>query len=324
DTVVITEFDDLANLGMVNMFSPSRDTLKDSPQANKFIGALKKALEGSDLLSEEEERRRAQRGNAEPATDTDTFAEFIERNPEVGNFMATGERIRAPRIRPSESGDENPAEDDKGPQSDHTDTSGGDETGDDVPHTPKLPTFLTPIKEYNAGSEEHVLWEGNKPLPVDIPVDDSTKVRFATDAQNDYLARDMLSGTLELSPSEHRRAVELQDGLLTLTIDPADDADIGEETTLSVELTRPDPRDCPVIDEPADAYPEIEEADLATDGGVEIDTTPLTARCRIEYVEATDSRYSPTEDERDGEGDSADASGDDGTSASDRSGAAGD
>ncbi|WP_049910652.1 hypothetical protein [Natrinema gari] len=323
ETVVIAEFDDLANLGMVNMFSPSRDTLKDSPQANKFLSALEDALEGSDLLTEEEERRRAQRGNAEPATDTDTFAEFIDRNPEVGNFMATGERIRAPRIRPSDGGNESAPESDDDNLSDHTDTSGGDENGGDAPHAPKLPTFLVPIEEYNPGSEEHVLWEADEPMPVETPVNGSATVRFATDAQNDYLTRDVLSGTLEVSCPEQLRAIELQDGLLTLTVDPADDADPGKETSLSVELTRPDPRDCSAIDDPTDAYPECVEADVATDGGVNVDTASLTARCQLEYVEATDSRDSPSESESDGEGDTTDTSGDDGASASDREGTAG-
>ncbi|WP_459193162.1 hypothetical protein [Halosimplex sp. J119] len=324
DTVVIAEFDDLANLGMVSMFSPSRDSLEDSPQANKFLSALEDALEGSDLLTAEEERRRAQRGNAEPATDTETFADFIERNPEVGNFMATGERIRAPRIRPSDDGTESPPESTDGDLSDHTDTSGGDESGSDGPHAPKLPTFLTPIEEYNPGSEEHVLWDDDEPLPVEIPVNGATTIRFATDAQSDYLARDVLSGSLEVSSPDQRRAVELQNDLLTLTVDPAEDADPGDETTLSVELTRPDPRDCPEIDDPADAYPKHTETDLATDGGVDVDTGALTARCQLEYVEATDGRHSSTGSESDGDGDTADASGDDDGSANDRDGDAGD
>lgn len=298
DTIIIAEFDDIANLGMVNMFSPSRDTLKDSPQANKFLSTLEDALEGSDLLTEEEEGRRAQRGNAEPATNTDTFAEFIERNPEVGNFMATGERIRAPRIRPSDGGNESAPESADDNLSDHTDTLAGDENGSDAPHAPKLPTFFTTIEEYNPGSEEHVLWEADKPMPVETPVNEPATVRFATDAQNDCLARDVLSGTLEVSCPEQLRAVKLQDGLLTLTVDSPDDADPGKEKVLSIGLTRPEPRDCSAIDASTVAYPERVEADVATDGGMNVDTASLTACCQLEYVEATDNRHSPSERER--------------------------
>ena len=327
DTVVIVEFDDLANLGMVNMFSPSRDTLKDSPQANKFLNALEDALERSDLLSEEEDARRARRGNVEPATDTDTFAEFIEQNPEIGNFMATGERVSAPRIRPSDDGDAVPPERADDSLADHTDTAGGDgdEDGDDAPHAPKLPTFLTPIEEYNPGSGDHVLWEREEIMPVEIPVNGPATLRFVTDAQSDYLTRDVLSGSLIVSHPAQLRAVELQDGLLTLTVDPADDADPGDKSDLSVELTRPDPADCPEIDNPTEAFPANTSTDLMTDGGVNVDTSPLSATCRLEYSEeATHPRDSPSEGEAEndiGEASGA-ADGDDG--ASDRDGTSGD
>ncbi|QLC35684.1 hypothetical protein EFA46_015625 (plasmid) [Halarchaeum sp. CBA1220] len=324
DTVVIVKFDDLANLGMVNMFSPSRDTLKDSPQANKFLSALENALEGSDLLTDEEERRRAQRGNADPATDTETFAEFIERNPEVGNFMATGERIRAPRIRPSDEGKTTAPESATDGLNDHTDTGTGDAGKGDGPHAPTIPTYLTPIKQYDPGSAEHVLWVDDRSMPVEIPVNAPATIRFETDAQSDYLTRDVLSGSLEVSHPEQLHAVELQDGLLTLTVTPADDADPGETFPLLVTLTRPDPQDCPVIDQPTDAYPKQSEADTFTDGGVDIDTSPLTASCSIEYSdEVPRSRDSPSVDDKEGEEGTGSAEDGD-AGADDRDGAAGD
>lgn len=325
DTVVVAEFDDLANLGMVNMFSASRDTLKDSPQANKFLGALEDALEGSDLLTDEEERRRARRGNAEPATDTDTFAEFIEQNPEVGNFMATGERIHAPRIRPSDDGDAVPPEAADDALAEHDDTSDGDgERDGDAPHAPKLPTFLTPIEEYDPGGGDHVLWKGEEAMPVEMPTNGPATIRFATDAQSDYLARDVLSGSLNVSHPEQLRAVELQEGLLTLTVDPGDDVSPGEEFDLSVELTRPDPQNCPVVEDPADAFPESSDS-LATDGGMDVDVSPLSASCHIEYTEPEPkSPDSPSGSESKDGGDHADVSGDGEEGAGDRDGTAGD
>lgn len=325
DTVVIAEFDDLANLGMVNMFGASRDTLKDSPQANKFLEALKNALSGSDLLSDEEDRRRARRGHAEPAADTDTFADFIERNPEVGNFMATGQRIEAPRIRPSDEGGAVPPEEGHDTLADHTDTSGSGDGDHNAPHAPRLPTYLTPIEEYNPGNENHVLYENDDPLPVEMPVNRPATIRFSTDAQSDYLFRDILSGDLETEPDEQVRAVELQGGLLTLTVDPADDVDPGETFELSVELTRPDPRNCPVIDDPVDAYPKQEGTDIATDGGTDVDASPVTATCRIEYTEPNpEERNTPSNQSSDGD----EAKGGNGTegeeNAGDRNGTAGD
>jgi hypothetical protein len=95
--------------------------------------------------------------------------------------------------------------------------------------------------------------------------------------------------------------------------------------SLSVTLTRPDPQDCPVIDDPTDAFPDQTGADILTDGGADVDTSPLTASCCLKYCSAEpESRESPSANEQvDSEGD-ADTSGDGDAGASDRDGAAGD
>ncbi|GGM74002.1 hypothetical protein J2752_002637 [Halarchaeum rubridurum] len=323
DTVVIIEFDDLANLGMVNLFGASRDTLKDSPQANKLITALKDALDRSDLLSAEEDRRRASRGNAERATDTETFADFIERNPEIGNYMATGERVDAPQIRPSDRGDDTPAVPGASSLRDHTDP--GHDDGDDTdessgPPAPKLPTYLTPISGYHPGTGDHDLWDpADGVMAVDMPANSRTTVRFATDAQSDYLTRDILRGSLTVSPSAQLHAVELQDGLLTLTLTPGTGASPGDDFALTVELTRPDPRECTALSDPADAYPG-EDAGAVTDGGSMVDTSPLTAMCRIDYTEPEPSTSETPS--TDSEADDSEGSGESGSG--DRNGESGD
>lgn len=317
DTVVIVEFDDLANLGMVNMFSASRDSLKESPQADRFLNALEEALENSDLLSDEEDRRRAKRGSDEAEVDTETFSEFIERNPEFANFIASGDRIEAPRIRPADAPDvdapEGNPEDDPPARDRITEGQGDEESGEEQFETPLLPTYLRPIREYDPANGNHEYWdESDGIMPVEMSVDKGTTIRFETDAQSNYLVREVLSGSLNVSPSARFGSVELQDGLLTLTIRPAEDADVGDDFGLTVELTRPDPEECDLIEAPADAYPDPAEGDeeVRTDGGT-VDTSPLTSMFTVEYVEPVndDPTNTPSTDdhERDPE-----AEGDDG------------
>lgn len=317
DTVVIVEFDDLANLGMVNMFSASRDSLKESPQADRFLNALEEALENSDLLSDEEDRRRAKRGSDEAEVDTETFSDFIERNPEFANFIASGDRIDAPRIRPSDAPDvdvpENEPDDDPSASDRVTKGKGEEESGEEQFETPLLPTYLRPIKEYDPAGGDHEYWdESDGIMPVEMPTDRGTTIRFETDAQSNYLVREVLSGSLNVSPSARFGSVELQDGLLTLTIRPEEEVDVGNDFGLTVELTRPDPEECDLIDDPADAFPDPADGDeeISTDGGA-VDTRPLTSMFTVEYVEAENEEptNTPSTDEQEQD---PDAEGDDG------------
>ena len=303
DTVVIVPFDDLANLGMVNMFSPSRDSLEDSPTANKFLDALKEALKGSDLLSDEEDRRRARRSSETSEVDAETFSSFVEANPPLVKYIATGEQIEAPRIRPSDIDDDElnvPGVD----ETIDVDAGGPDETdvgGDDSENennnrreSPRLPTYLQPIEEYSPDGE-HVRWDAaDGIMTVEVPTNRGRLVRFDTDAQSDYLVRDALSGDLDVTPSEQFERAELQDGLLSVTVSPADDASVGDDSALSVQLTRPNPEDCELFDDPLEAFKDVasgeetpEDIDdtVSADGGSTVDTSPLTATITIEYVE---------------------------------------
>ncbi|MDQ2074778.1 hypothetical protein RBH20_19815 [Haloarcula sp. H-GB4] len=288
DTVVIVEFDDLANLGMVNMFSPSRDSLKDSPQANRFTAALEDALEDSDLLSDEEDRRRAQRGSEEIEVDTETFSEFVADHPEFANYIATGTQVSAPRIRPSDLPDDedevtDPADDSARSE---TDAEDGEETTDSTTEPPKLPTYLRPIREYDPAGDHEYWDERDGIMPVEMPVNSRTVIRFETDAQSNYLVREVLGGSLTVSPSARFEAVELQDGLLSLTLSPAEDATVGDDFGMTIELTRPDPTESDLYEEAAEAFPAEQSAEesLSTDGGA-VNTGPLTSMFTVEYTE---------------------------------------
>lgn len=294
DTVVIVEFDDLANLGMVKMFEPSRDQLTDSPQTQKFIAGLEDGLKNSDLLSEEEERRRATRGSEENHVNAETLQEFVERHPDIVDYITSGDKIDSSYLRPRES---DTASSEKSPTGNSTeDGVGPDYESTDEP--PMLPTYLRPLEEYDPDGD-HVYWDEEEGhMPIEMPVNKRKKIRFETDAQNDYLARDVLSGQLNVWPSSRLDSVELRDGLLTLTIVPQENANIGEDFGLTVELTRPNPAECDHIENPEDAVPGDEAntdrgSDVVADGG-HIDTTPLTAGFYIEYTEPDDSPSSTT------------------------------
>lgn len=319
DTVVIVEFDDLANLGMVKMFQPSRDKLADSPQTRNFIEGLKEGLKDSDLLSEEEERRRATRGSDEENINTETFQKFVEQHPDIANYINSGEKVSATYLRPTNDGSSGALDpDNKNAQL--TDEQAGKNEDEGQPEPPMLPTYLKPISEYDPDGD-HTYWDEEKGyMPVEMPINSRTKIRFETDAQNDYLSRDVLSGSLNVWPSSRFSSVELRDGLLTLTIAPEDNAEARDDFALTVELTRPDPADCNLIDDPEDAIPSDDvddqaEAGVVADGGT-IDTSPLTASFNVEYVEAIDEEpglQSPSEngensrEGRDGNGSEAEA-----------------
>lgn len=315
DTVVIVEFDDLANLGMVKMFEPSRDNLTDSPQTQKFIICLKEGLKNSDLLGEEEERRRATRGSDEEHVDTETFQEFIEGHPDIANYIASGEKVTTSYLRPTDdgaNGEFNPSDEGLAQTTTNNDGEGEDTGKADVGEVepPMLPTYLRPIEEYDPDGD-HKYWNDERGyMPVEMPVNRRAKIRFETDAQNDYLAREVLSGSLNIWPSARFFSVELCDGLLTLTIAPENDADIGDDFGLNVELTRPDPTECDFIDDPEEAFPSYDansetETDIAADGG-NVDTSPLTAGFYVEYVEAEEppsyTATPPTSDDEDDKG----------------------
>lgn len=300
DTVVIVEFDDLANLGMVKMFQPSRDKLADSPQTQKFISGLKEGLSNSDLLSEEEERRRATRGSTEEHIDTETFEEYLERHPDIANYIQSGDKVSASYLRPS--GDEF-IEEEENNQSSPEALDGDGSTGRSEP--PMLPTYLRPIYEYDPDGD-HNYWDDELGyMPVEISVNRHGKIRFETDAQNDYLSRDVLSGSLNIWPSSRFSSAELQDGLLTLTIQPEENAKVGEDFALAVELTRPDPTECDFIDDPEEAFPN-EGGDrepgsgVAADGG-EMNASPLTSSFNVEYTEPEEKNPHPTSPKTKGE-----------------------
>lgn len=312
DTVVIVEFDDLANLGLVKMFRPSRDDLTDSPQTQKFIEGLKNGLKNSDLLSEEEERRRATRGSKEEHIDTETFQEFVERHPDIANFIDSGETVDASYLSPANQTASNTSGSANDERSHRIGDDGiEDTTGQEGTHgvePPLLPTYLRPIESYDPNGD-HTVWnEENRYMSVELPVNGQHKVRFVTDAQNDYLAREILSGDLNIRPSNCFCSGELRDGILTLTISPDENAEVGDVFVLTVELTRPDPTECNLYDNANEAFPnhntgDEREVDIVLDGGLEINS--LKSILKVEYIEAQEqpsyTAVNPRDDDSDSE-----------------------
>ena len=311
DTVVIVEFDDLANLGAVKMFSPSRDELKDSAQTRKFISGLEDALDDSDLLTEEEERRRRSRGSDDENVDNETLQEFVERRPDVAQWIAEGKKVEAAYLLPDENGDQKVDPDKDGPTEGLVDGPGDDvDTEDtDAQYEPKLPTYFRLIEEYDPDGD-HRYWDDSRGfMPVDLPVNGLTKIRMETDAQDNYLARDVLAGSLSITPSARYRSVELHDGILTVTIEPEENAEPGDDFGLIIQLNRPDLDDCDKISNPADAFPK--KAAQPVNDGEKVDTSPLKTDVRVQYTEKEETPSYTTTDSFSNEDENPDDSGDD-------------
>lgn len=283
DTVVIVDFDEFADKNsMVKLFRPSRDSLRDNDHTDKFEEALEEALQNSDFLHEENERRRASRSTDEHEVDVESLEEIVQSREGMVEYLKTGEKTEIDHISPLDS---TPTESttEQGFTTDNNEQGNAD-------RRPLLPTYLRPIKEYDP-SGDHEYWDTKQGyMSVDLPVNDIAKIRFETDAQSDYLTRDVLSGDLSVFPSSFRKSVEIRDGILTLTVEAPDDADVGDDAALNLELSRPDPADCDAIDSPEAALPDDDSAAIA-DGG-SVNTNPLTAAFRVSYTEPVEETQS--------------------------------
>ncbi|ELZ91145.1 hypothetical protein [Haloferax sulfurifontis] len=287
DTVVIVELDDFANGDLIRMFRPSRDDLKEGmPIAQRFLAGLETALKKSDLLLEEEDRRRSRRGSSKELVTRESFEKFLNRHPTLVNYLDFRQKVAAPYFS-SEDGTETPLpkqDDDEAQIPETRRTTEGD--GETVMESLRLPTYITPIAKYDPDGE-HIYWESPRPMPLDIPVNAGKQVRFATDAQSNYLVRDILSGELKVSPSEMFRSVELHDGILTVTLKPYKDPDPGDSHPVTVELTRPSTAEIRANA----AYIDFEATEIETDGGgVDTGSEEVFENPLVSYL---DVRYKP-------------------------------
>lgn len=324
DTVVIMRFDDFANPDMSDLFKPTRDRLQDGKQESKrLLTGLEDALQSSDMLSEEEERRRARRGSDEAQFDTKSFEEFVSSNPDIAPWVTSGQKITGPRPTPRDAGE------DVG-----TGDRGGDGEGpgeDEARSEPlKIPTYIRPIKEYDSDGD-HEYWDESAggTMDVEIPVNSTRKVRFETDAQDDYLTRDTLGGEFKVSNSRLRRATEVHDGILTLTLEPVSNASVGDSELLTVRLTRPDIGDIDLggreldMEDPSEAdHLDLYRALLPETGEVtsdpsSVDTSPLYGHVDVVYGPQIDKPESTPSGQSGG---SSGNSGDEGDSGSDGNG----
>ncbi|WP_324666258.1 ATP-binding protein [Haloarcula sediminis] len=236
DTVVIVRFDDFANPDMSDLFKPTRDRLQDGKEETRCLKqGLKDALKQSDMLTDEEDRRRAKRGTDDAEFDTDSFENFVKDNPEFASYVNSGRKISGPRLHPQT----NTSGEGDGPSQGTGEGDGKDiESENSDPW--KIPTFLTGIEEYQPDND-HVLWDESDSgmMQIEVPVNRRKKVRFATDAQDDYLNRDTLSGELTASHSDLVRVTELHDSVLTLTVEPPEGASSGDSRMMTISMTRP-------------------------------------------------------------------------------------
>ncbi|WP_435319039.1 ATP-binding protein [Haloarchaeobius sp. TZWSO28] len=304
DTVVIVEFDDFANPDMSDLFKPTRDRLQDGKEETRCLKqGLKDALKQSDMLTDEEDRRRAKRGTSDAEFDTDSFEDFVKDHPEFASYVSSGQKISGPRLQPQSSS--------TGESKTDVSEAGTGEQGtiDESAKSPlKLPTYLTGINEYNPDGE-HELWDESTSgtMQVSIPVNRRRKVRFETDAQDDYLTREILGGDLISSHTSMVYLTELHGGVLTLTIQPEEGAEPGENRMMTVRLTRPgiddqsiqeldfnridgDREDILSSENPSlECYRALCPETIEKDSIDTVDTAPLYGHFEIQYIEEEES-----------------------------------
>ncbi len=245
DVLMFVDFSDLDDSSVVDLFPASRDRLRNSHVGRTLKRELESLIASNDILVDEEQRRRQRL----PGDDSDELVEdvlmtILERNPALQRYFATGDRIAPPRIRDAT-------------------------VGDDPDH--RYPETLDLIETYH-GPNDYEVWgpdssaadgtSAEAEFVKEVPTGGQARQRLVLDAPNDFLARDADPGSVAVSPSEVVKSTRLLNGVLTLTLIPAENATPGERTSVRVEV------------QPAGADGE----------------TTLERRFTIEYVEVNDDR----------------------------------
>lgn len=208
DTLVLIDFTGIDDADVVDLFKPSRDRLQNKEPAKVLKSELEEIIRGNETLKREEERRKTKdiREEAEDLEE-DILEEILERNPALKGYLKEGKK--QPRIeQPGEIEAEYEGE--------------------------FYPTKFNIIKKYRSRTD-YDLWdddEQDEPYEVRIPSNKSATERFELDAPNDYFSRDREPGQIEAHVPTLIKSKQLNDGILTIKLEPPDGFKSGDSVTL--------------------------------------------------------------------------------------------
>jgi len=211
DLMVVLNCTDVAHRMREVLFMPSRDRLRECDQKRTFESALETYLHDHEELNRLNRLRRDEELRSRLEDDqplTDALQSVIDSSPELRQLFGTGAELPAPdRAGPEDAALEQP------------------EPFQGVP----FPSFFRPTKDVEDG----------QPLVVSCPLGGIGRVRFVTDADNDYFTRASEPGTMTVAPSHIFERVRLRNGRATLVLSCPDQVRIGAVLNFRVAVTDP-------------------------------------------------------------------------------------
>lgn len=212
DTLVFVDFTDLGPSDKVDIFPASRDRLRDGEPAEALKDGLEDIITNDKVLNDEEKRRRQKLAkDEEEETIQHVLESIINRNPSLKRYFATGQKVTVPEV---------------GSQ-------------DDEYSPPYFPDIFKIIKRYRHSGEIELWEEPENVFQKRMPTNRSGLQRFELNAPNDYFDRAEHTGELNVTPSDIQKSRTLQNGVLTLGLEPLPNAQSGQVLPVTVEVTRP-------------------------------------------------------------------------------------
>jgi hypothetical protein len=188
-----------------DLFMPSRDRLRECAAKQAFEEALERYLADHEELARLNLRRREEELRGRLADDrplTDALKRVIDNSPELRALFKLGVQVTTP-------------------------TQPGDKT--EPFQGLRFPTYFRPERPPAQGQD----WI------IDCPLSGEVRVRFLTDAANDYFTRTSEPGVLTVTPAVVFGRALLHDGRAMLVLRCPPRTAIGTELDIGVEITDP-------------------------------------------------------------------------------------
>jgi len=219
DVLIILDFSDISGTNLVNLFKPSRDRLTDKEIASDLISGLEKAIEGDDVLRDEEQIRRER-----------TAGEADEDLDEIFNEIFDSNSLFRSYFDPSDENNSEGSLDNKGSPVDLA------EIDYEPPYVPKE---LKPIETFRSRID-YETYDGSEGIyEIEVPVDKTRRVRFHLNGPDDYFNRKTDSGELRVIPGAALETRQFKTGILSLDLSPLPNSRPGTEIPVTIEVDRP-------------------------------------------------------------------------------------
>lgn len=111
--------------------------------------------------------------------------------------------------------------------------------GTEIPHTKRGEIIEENFEGKRFPSFLGIYKHGKEKLVKEIPVNSYGVVRLETDAENDYLIREVDKGELQIHPADIRRSSYLYNGIITIQLIPPKNSKVNDTIPCEILLTRP-------------------------------------------------------------------------------------